>query len=153
MFVVHEYHRPSVCSINATGNFFFSVHVNIENIMSLYLSFSLRPLPKQTKTIHVLFKPIFRQLSSKSGKPGGPASDKLKAIPFAQHIKAAEKVCADIYILFKRTDLTSIRLLRITMAKDFFPHVYQRHRHQSNRFYHSGLYQQLFMPLLSKHKW
>ena len=56
----------------------------------LYLVHSLGSLPRQTKTINLLFKPVIRYASSKSGK--GPSNEKLKAIPFAQHIKAAEKV-------------------------------------------------------------
>ncbi|KAK4514837.1 Arp2/3 complex subunit, actin nucleation center [Mucor velutinosus] len=65
--------------------------------MLLYLTSSFRSLPRQTKAVHVLLRPIFRQESSKSGKRGGPASEKLKAIPFAQHIKAAEKTFEDYH--------------------------------------------------------
>lgn len=56
----------------------------------LYLAHSLGSLPRQTKKVNLLFRPVIRYTSSKNGK--GPSNEKLKAIPFAQHIKAAEKV-------------------------------------------------------------
>lgn len=55
----------------------------------LYLIHSIRSISVVGCSRRTLPEFLLRNVSSKSG---GPPSDKLKAIPFAQHVKAAEKV-------------------------------------------------------------
>lgn len=55
----------------------------------LYLIHTVRQFPIQCTWRSTLFKSIARHSSSSKG---GPSREKLKAIPFAQHVKAAEKV-------------------------------------------------------------
>ncbi|KAI8637417.1 hypothetical protein BD408DRAFT_395715 [Parasitella parasitica] len=62
----------------------------------LYLIHSPRLLPTQTRASNWRFKSIIRNISSKSSSKG-PLNEKLKAIPFAQHIKAAEKTFEDYH--------------------------------------------------------
>lgn len=53
----------------------------------LYLAYNIRQVHCSSRSS--LNKLFFRHASSKRN---GPSSEKLKAIPFAQHVKAAEKV-------------------------------------------------------------
>jgi hypothetical protein len=55
----------------------------------LYLIATFRNFPIQCRPRLTIFKSIFRQASSNKS---GPSREKLKAIPFEQHVKAAEKV-------------------------------------------------------------
>lgn len=101
-------------------------------------------------------KPFFRSYASQSGS--GPPRDKLRAIPFTQHVKAADNVRTTTSSTLAMKNLLTCqhrknRSLKTTMAKAFSLHVWRRRVLQRRSFCHFGSLLLVFAWRSSRHKW